>query len=100
PSHTQHRVTPPQRVRPGLYQVLDSLGDIPALITGRRLDILAGNRMAHALHTDFDALPHRERNMARYVFLDPAVRKLYDDWPAAAPQPRRYPARGRRPPSP
>ncbi len=84
PSHTQHRVTPPQRVRPGLYQVLDSLGDIPALITGRRLDILAGNRMARALHTDFDALPHRERNMARYVFLDPAVRKLYDDWPAAA----------------
>jgi hypothetical protein len=28
--------------------------------------------------------PHRERNMARYVFLDPAARKLYDDWPAAA----------------
>jgi transcriptional regulator with XRE-family HTH domain len=84
PSRAQHRATPPQRVRPGLYQVLDSLGDIPALITGRRLDILAGNRMAHALHTDFDALPHRERNMARYIFLDPAARELYDDWPAAA----------------
>ena len=84
PSPAQHRVTPPQRVRPGLYQVLDSLRDIPALITGRRLDILASNRMARALYTDFDALPHRERNMARYVFLDPAVRKLYDDWPTAA----------------
>jgi len=84
PSRTQPRATPPQRVRPGLYQLLDSLGDIPALITGRRLDILAGNRMAHALHTDFDALPHRERNMARYLFLDPAARKLYHDWPTAA----------------
>ena len=84
PSHTQHRATPPQRVRPGLYQLLDSLGDIPALITGRRLDILAGNRMAHALYTDFDALPHRERNLARYIFLDPAARKLYDDWASAA----------------
>jgi transcriptional regulator with XRE-family HTH domain len=84
PSRAQQRATPPQRVRPGLYQVLDSLGDIPALITGRRLDILAGNSMAHALHTDFDALPHRERNMARYIFLDPAARTLYDDWPAAA----------------
>jgi hypothetical protein len=84
PSRTQHGATPPQRVRPGLYQLLDSLGDIPALITGRRLDILAGNRMAHALHTHFDALPHRDRNMARYVFLDPGVRKLYDDWPTIA----------------
>jgi transcriptional regulator with XRE-family HTH domain len=84
PSRAQHRATPPQRVRPGLYRVLDALGDIPALITGRRLDILAGNRMARALHTDFDALPHRERNMARYVFLDPAARKLYDDWPSVA----------------
>jgi len=73
-------------VRPGLYQVLDSLGGIPALITGR-LDILAGNRMARALHTDFDALPNRERNMARYIFLDPATRKLYDDWPTAARSP-------------
>ena len=84
PSRTQHQAAQPQRVRPGLYQVLDSLRDIPALITGRRLDILAGNRMARALHTDFDARPHRDRNMARYIFLDPAARKLYDNWPAAA----------------
>jgi transcriptional regulator with XRE-family HTH domain len=84
PGRTQHRPTPPQRVRPGLYQVLDALGDIPALITGRRLDILAGNPIAHALLTDFGALPHHERNMARYVFLDPAARTLYDDWAAAA----------------
>jgi transcriptional regulator with XRE-family HTH domain len=84
PSRTEHRATPPQRVRPGLYQLLDCLGDIPALITGRRLDILAGNRMAHALYTDFDALPHRERNLARYIFLDPAARKLYHDWASAA----------------
>src|SRR2546428_5122774 len=86
PSRTQHRATPPQRVRPGLYQVLDSLGGISGLITGR-LDILAGNRMARALHTDFEALPNRERNMARYIFLDPATRKLYHDWPTAARSP-------------
>jgi transcriptional regulator with XRE-family HTH domain len=84
PARTQQRAAPPQRVRPGLYQLLDSLGDIPALITGRRLDILAGNAMARALYTDFDALAHRERNLARYIFLDPAARSLYDDWPAAA----------------
>jgi transcriptional regulator with XRE-family HTH domain len=84
PSRMQHQATSPQRVRPGLYQVLDSLSDIPALITGRRLDILAANQMAHALHTNIAALPHRERNLARYIFLDPGPRKLYDDWPTAA----------------
>lgn len=84
PSRAQHLAPPPQRVRPGLYRVLDCLGGMPALIAGRRLDVLAANRMARALYTDFDALSHRERNLARYVFLDPAARTLYDDWPAAA----------------
>jgi hypothetical protein len=64
--------------------VLGCLGGIPALIAGRHLDVLAANAMARALYTDFDALPHRDRNLARYIFLDPAARTLYDDWPAAA----------------
>jgi transcriptional regulator with XRE-family HTH domain len=83
PSRAQH-LAPPQRVRPGLYRVLDCLSDIPALIAGRRLDVLAANPTARALYTDFDALPHHDRNLARYIFLDPAARTLYDDWPAAA----------------
>jgi transcriptional regulator with XRE-family HTH domain len=84
PGRAQRLAPPPQRVRPGLYRVLGCLGGIPALIAGRRLDVLAANAMARALYTDFDALPHRDRNMARYIFLDPAARTLYDDWPAAA----------------
>lgn len=75
---------PPQRVRPGLYQILESMTDFPALIVGRRTDILATNRMARALYTDFDALPHRERNMARFIFLDDTARTLYDDWEGIA----------------
>jgi hypothetical protein len=84
PTRKPSRPMPPQRVRPGLYRVLETMGDTPALVLGRRTDVLAANRMARALYTDFDALPHRERNMARFIFLDEAARELYVDWEASA----------------
>ena len=86
PSATGARRRPPlspQRVRPVVYQALDAL-TVPALIQGRRMDVLAANRLASAVFTDFQARPHRERNFARYVFLDPAARDLYADWERAA----------------
>ncbi|MEV6008567.1 helix-turn-helix transcriptional regulator [Streptomyces sp. NPDC051976] len=84
PARTGKHPQPPQRVRPGLYRVLETLPHTPALVVGHRTDVLATNRMARALYTDFDALPHRERNMARYIFLDPSARELYADWPGTA----------------
>ncbi len=84
PVSSRRRPLPPQRVRPGLARLVHGLTDYPAFVLGRRLDILASNAMAHALYTDFAALPHRERNMARYVFLDESARSLYADWPGAA----------------
>ena len=54
--------------RPGLQLVVDSITDLPALVLGRRLDVLASNRLARALYTDFDALPPHFRNMARLIF--------------------------------
>lgn len=73
----------PQRVRPGVRLLLDSL-PTPAFVLGRRLDVLATNRMARALLVDFDALPATERNHARWVFLDAAARDLYADWETVA----------------
>ena len=71
----------PQRVRPGLHRMLETLdGWTPAFIVGRGLQVLAGNRLARALITDFEALPYRERNMARFIFLDESARQLYPDW--------------------
>jgi transcriptional regulator with XRE-family HTH domain len=84
PTRTRHRPMPPQRVRRGLQRVLDTLTEIPALVLGRRLDVLAANPLARALYTDFDALPPRERNMARFVFLDEAAHALYTEWEPAA----------------
>jgi transcriptional regulator with XRE-family HTH domain len=69
-----------QRVRPGLYQLLDSLDGEPALVLGRRTDVLAANRMAKALFTDFDRLPPKHRNYARWMFLDEDARALFTDW--------------------
>jgi transcriptional regulator with XRE-family HTH domain len=69
-----------QRVRPGLHQLLDALGSVPALVLGRRTDILASNRMGRALFADFDRLAPRERNYARWMFLDDDARALFTDW--------------------
>ncbi|TDO49056.1 helix-turn-helix protein [Kribbella sp. VKM Ac-2527] len=74
------RRTPPrvQRVRPGIRRILETLDDVtPAFVFGRRLDVLAANRLARALMTDFEALPPRERNLMRYTFLDESTRELY-----------------------
>ncbi|MFI7613419.1 hypothetical protein ACIBP6_19525 [Nonomuraea terrae] len=66
---------------------LDFLGTAcrPAFVLGRRLDVLAHNRLAGRLITDFRALPAAERNQARFVFLDPHARELYANWPRSPP---------------
>ncbi|WP_033822737.1 helix-turn-helix domain-containing protein, partial [Kitasatospora sp. MBT63] len=74
----------PQRVRPAFQQLLDMMDGIPAYVIGRRLDIIAWNRLACALIGDFAALPPEQRNMAWQVFRDPAARELYDDWEGKA----------------
>jgi hypothetical protein len=63
--------------------LLDSLTQ-PAFVLGRRTDVLAANRLARALLTDFDAMPESERNHARWLFLDPLARQLYGDWETVA----------------
>jgi transcriptional regulator with XRE-family HTH domain len=84
PSPSAHQLTPAQRVRPGLLRTLNALSDVPALVIGRRCDVLAANPLARALYTDFDALPRKERNLVRFLFLDDAARELYLDWSETA----------------
>lgn len=76
----------PQRVHPATWQLLDTLemAGRPAFVLGRRLDVLAHNRLAGRLITDFRALPAAERNQARFVFLDPHACELYKNWAAVA----------------
>ncbi|MFE6286563.1 helix-turn-helix domain-containing protein [Streptomyces sp. NPDC057877] len=79
-ARTRRRPPAVQRVRPGLHQLLAALDGEPALVLGRRTDVLAANRMARALFTDFERMPPRERNYARWMFLDDDARSLFVDW--------------------
>lgn len=76
-----------QKVRPGVHALLARLGDSPAFVLGRRTDVLAANRMARVLLADFDAMPVRERNAARWIVLDEAARSFFaDGWEKVASQ--------------
>ncbi|KOV83282.1 helix-turn-helix domain-containing protein [Nocardia sp. NRRL S-836] len=73
-----------QTVQPSLRRLLDELRGLPAIVLGRRMDILAWNPLAAALITDFTQIPDKQRNYLRLVFTDPAMRGLYADWEAVA----------------
>ncbi|SEG26213.1 Helix-turn-helix domain-containing protein [Actinacidiphila yanglinensis] len=67
-----------------LRRLLSTMPDVPAMVLHRGMDVLAWNRAAAALLTDFGALPPAERNLIRLTFLDESFRALYADWPRAA----------------
>ena len=75
---------PAQGVRPALRQLLQAVGDVPALVLGRRSDVLAGNRLAFLLFADFPAMPAGERNLTRWLMLEPRARELFSDWKTVA----------------
>ena len=56
----------------------------PAYVTGRRWDVLAANRAARALWTDWPSLPAADRNMLWWTFTDPAARTVFVDWETEA----------------
>jgi transcriptional regulator with XRE-family HTH domain len=73
-----------QKVKPQLRRLLDDLAATPAIIMGRRMDVLAWNRLAAAMITDFEQVPAKHRNYVRILFTDPAMRTLYQDWESVA----------------
>lgn len=79
------RTPPPERLSPLTRDLMRSFGTAPAMILGRRTDILAWNALGHALlagHIDPTApdRPADRPNMARMLFLDTHIRDLYVDW--------------------
>jgi transcriptional regulator with XRE-family HTH domain len=81
---TRPRAPVRSEVTPQLRQLLEDMADIPAMVVYRRMEVLAWNRGAAALLTDFGALPPRERNVVRLIFLDNTYRSLQADWRHAA----------------
>ncbi len=63
----------------------------PAYVTGRYWDVLASNRAARLLWTDWPALPPQDRNMLWWTFTNPAARSVLVDWePEALAQLARF----------
>jgi transcriptional regulator with XRE-family HTH domain len=79
------RPTPVEHADPALLELLEAMPQVPALILGRRGDVLAWNPLGHALlagnrDRDSTSAPGRRVNMTELVFLDPDTRELYVDW--------------------
>lgn len=68
------------KVRLGLRTLIDAMDPIPALLQGPRMEALAWNRAAAILLADFGAMRPEDRNIARWLFLDPTTRERYPDW--------------------
>jgi transcriptional regulator with XRE-family HTH domain len=74
----------PQRVRPSVQRVLDSMTGTAAFLRNGRLDVLAANQLGYALYSPAFGDPARPVNLARFVFLDPKSREFYGDWDGIA----------------
>src|SRR5271168_3497495 len=71
-------------VTPRLQRVLDALEPSPALIRTATWDVVAWNRAATVLLTDYASMPPKQRNVLRIMFLDPKARAAQYDWESVA----------------
>jgi transcriptional regulator with XRE-family HTH domain len=71
-------------VTPRLQRVLDALDPSPALIRTAIWDVVAWNRAATAMLMDYGSLPPEQRNILRFIFLDPRARAAQYDWESVA----------------
>jgi len=78
------RYQAPEGITPRLQRLLDTLEFSPALVRTATWDIVAWNRAAEAVLTDYSRLATAERNILRMMFLDPRVRAAQADWQSVA----------------
>jgi transcriptional regulator with XRE-family HTH domain len=71
-------------VTPRLQRVLDALDPVPALIRTATWDVVAWNRAATVMLADYGSLPPEQRNILRFIFLDPRARAAQYDWESVA----------------
>ncbi|MBV2151551.1 helix-turn-helix transcriptional regulator [Kitasatospora sp. SUK 42] len=85
PPRAVRRRPPAEQPHPRSVQLLEALHHLPALLLGRRNDVLAWNPLGHALlagHLPYEAPadPATRPSMSRMLFLDPHTRELERDW--------------------
>jgi transcriptional regulator with XRE-family HTH domain len=75
----------PEKVAEETRDLMRALDGVPALVLGRRSDVLAWNALGHSLlagHLDPASPddPANRPNIGRMIFLDPHSRELYSNW--------------------
>lgn len=80
----RHRRRRREMADPDLVGLMEAMGEVGAVLVGRRMDVLAWTPLGHALLAPHYALgapqaSHRP-NWARMVFTDPHLRELFVDW--------------------
>ena len=78
------RYKPANNVTPRLQRVLDGFEISPAIIKTATWDVIAWNRPAAAVLTDYAELPPAERNILRLMFANPRARAAHEDWMSVA----------------
>jgi transcriptional regulator with XRE-family HTH domain len=71
-------------VTPRLQRLLDALELSPAIVKTPTWDVVAWNRAATVVLTDYSAIPPAQRNILRLVFRDSRVRAAQPDWESVA----------------
>jgi hypothetical protein len=74
----------PEGITPRLQRLLDTLEYSPAFIRTATWDVIAWNKAAAAVLTDYSALPEGRRNVLRMMFQDARVRAAQPDWLSVA----------------
>jgi transcriptional regulator with XRE-family HTH domain len=70
----------PEGITPRLQRLLDTLQYSPAFIRTATWDVIAWNKAASVVMTDYAALPEGERNVLRMMFRDARVRAAQSNW--------------------
>ena len=78
------RYRAPDGITPRLQRVLDTLEHSPAFIRTATWDVIAWNRAAAAVLTDYSMLPEGQRNVLRMMFRDSRVRAAQSNWQSVA----------------
>ncbi len=71
-------------VTPRLQRLLDAFEFSPAIVKTATWDVVAWNRAAALVLTDYGKLPPQERNVLRLIFSNARVRRAQDDWASTA----------------
>ncbi len=71
-------------ISPRLQRVLDALEVSPAVVRTATWDVVAWNRAAAAVLTDYSTLQHHQRNILKMMFSSERIQAAQEDWKSVA----------------